>query len=329
MKSLSKVLLSLTMMASMAGCASDSVSDATADADSNGGPYVVGVVQSVQHDALDAATEGFIEVLEEELGDSVTIYNNNASGDTAQLTTIVNQYVTENVDLIMANSTGALQAAVSATSSIPILGTSVTEYGVALDIDDFDGVTGINVSGTSDLAPLEQQAAMFDELIPDAKTIGILYCSAEPNSEYQAKVVQQCLEDAGKTVIVSTFADTNDIASVTQSLVSQVDAIYIPTDNTAASCTETINNICEPAGIPIIAGEEGIMSGCGIASLSISYYELGRLTGEMAVKVLTGESDITSMEIEYYGSPVKKYYAERCEALNITVPDDYVAYEAE
>ena len=220
-----------------------------------------------------------------------------------------------------------MQAAASATATIPVLGTAVTEYGTALAIDDFDGTVGTNVSGTSDLAPLDQQASMFDELLPDAQHIGILYCSGEPNSVYQAKVVQAELEKAGKTVSTYTFADSNDVSQVTAAACAERDALYIPTDNTAASCTEAIDAVASQANIPIIAGEEGIMTGCGIASLSISYYELGVTTGKMAAKILKGEAKVSEMPIEYYPEPVKKYVPARCEKLGITVPSDYTAAE--
>ena len=304
--------------------AAESSADAEATA---GGSYTVGICQLVQHPALDAATSGFKDALTEALGDSVTFTEQNASNDIPTCATICNGFVADGVDLILANATPALQAAVAATQSIPILGTAVTEYGVALDIDNFSGTVGGNVSGTSDLAPLEQQAAMFSELLPEAKTIGILYCSAEANSVYQADVVKAALEASGLTVNVYTFADSNDVATVTATACDECDALYIPTDNTAASCAEAINNVALPAKTPIIAGEEGIASGCGIATLSIDYYQLGVTTGKMAAKILTGESDIATMPIEYYQNPVKKYNASICEQLGITIPDDYTAIE--
>lgn len=288
--------------------------------------YLIGICQLVQHDALDAATQGFCDVLTETFGDAVTFDEQNAAGDAATATQICTNLVAENVDLIMANATPALQSAAAATADIPILGTSVTEYGVALDIENFDGTVGGNISGTSDLAPLDQQAQMIAELLPDAKTVGILYCSAEPNSKYQSDVVQATLEEMGLTVNVYTFADSNDVAAVTGEACANCDALYIPTDNTAASCTEAINNVALPAGTPIVAGEEGIMQGCGIATLSISYYELGRTTGEMAVRILQGE-DISTMPVEYFANPVKKYNPALCEQLNITIPEDYTAAE--
>ena len=330
-KKLIALLLAAAMVLALAACASTAevpaadAPAAEAPAASDGKTYVVGICQLVQHDALDAATQGFKDALTEALGDAVTFDEQNASGDIPTCGTIVNGFAANNVDLILANATPALQAAVSATQTIPILGTAVTEYGVALDIEGFDGTVGGNVSGTSDLAPLDQQAQMLMELLPDAKTVGILYCSAEANSVYQADVVKACLEDAGLTVNIYTFADSNDVATVTSTACSECDALYIPTDNTAASCTEAINNVAEPAGVPIVAGEEGICKGCGIATLSIDYYELGKTTGAMAAKILTGEANVSEMPIEYYQNPVKKYDVARCEALGITVPADYVA----
>ena len=318
-KKLISILLAACLLLALAACGSN-----------NGGgaqdkTYVVGVCQLVQHDALDAATRGFEEALKAELGDAVEIRVQNASNDIPTCSTIVSGFVADGVDLIMANATPALQAAAAATQEIPILGTSITEYGVALDIKDFNGTVGGNISGTSDLAPLDQQAEMIPELIEDVRTVGILYCSAEPNSVYQAEVVKAKLESMGIAVQVYTFADSNDVAAVTATACAENEALYIPTDNTAASCAEAINNVAEPAGVAIIAGEEGICRGCGIAALSISYYDIGYTTGQMAARILRGEADISTMPIEYYPNPVKKYNPTLCEALNIVVPEGYVA----
>ena len=290
--------------------------------------YTVGICQLVQHDALDAATQGFKDALTEELGDVVTFDEQNAQGDSNTCSTIINTFVSNGVDLILANATPALQAAAAGTNEIPILGTSVTEYGVALEIEDFDGTVGGNISGTSDLAPLDEQAAMLNELFPDAKTVGLLYCSAEANSQYQVDTVKAALEELGYTCEYYAFSDSNDISSVTTTASSECDVIYVPTDNTAASNAEIINNICQPAGVPIIAGEEGICAGCGVATLSISYYDLGVATGKMAARVLSGE-DISAMPIEYAPNFTKKYNADICEALGLTIPEDYVAIETE
>ncbi len=335
-----KKILSLLMVSAMAvslvacGSTSDTAADdssaatteETSDATSSDGQtYNVGVIQLVQHPALDAATEGFQAALTDQLGDEVTVTVENAAGDSATCSTIANTFVSEGVDLIMANATASLQAAQAATDSIPIVATSITDYATALSIDDWTGSTGINVTGTADLAPLDGQAEMLNELFPDAKNVGILYCSGEPNSSFQASSITTYLEEYGYTVTEYTFADTNDVSSVTQSACDNSDVIYIPTDNTAASCTETINNVALAAGVPIIAGEEGICSGCGVATLSISYYDIGYAAGLQAVKILNAGEDPATMEIEYASSFTKEYNADICEKLGITPPDDYIA----
>ena len=235
----------------------------------------------------------------------------------------------DGVDLILANATPALQAAAAGTADIPILGTSVTEYGVALDLDDFDGTVGNNISGTSDLAPLEDQAAMLNELFPDAKNVGLIYCSAEANSQYQVDTVKAALEKLGYTCEYYAFSDSNDLSSVATTAATESDVIYLPTDNTVASNTEIINNICLPEKVPVIAGEEGICEGCGVATLSISYYDLGVATGKMALKVLVDGEDISKMPIEYAPQFTKEYNPEICKELGIEVPDDYVAIGAD
>lgn len=300
-----------------------------ASAMAEGKTYTVGICQLVTHDALDAATQGFIDALTEELGDAVTFDVQNAAGDSNTCSTIANAFVSDKVDLILANATPALQAATAATADIPILGTSVTEYGVALDIEGFTGVVGGNVSGTSDLAPLDQQAAMIQELFPEAKNVGLVYCSAEANSQYQVDTVKACLETLGYNCTLYPFADSNDAAAVVQTAADASDVIYVPTDNTVAANTGIVDNICQPAGIPVIAGEEGIVKGCGVATLSISYYDLGVTTGKMAAKILTGEADISTMPVVYAENFTPKYNPVICEALGLTMPENYVAIDME
>ena len=334
MKKALVLLLALAMVLSLAACGSAPASTpaeepAAAPAAAEGEVYTVGICQLVQHVALDAATQGFKDALTEALGDKVQFVEQNAANDIPTCATIVNGFVSDGVDLILANATPALQAAVAATDSIPILGTAVTEYGVALDIKDFNGTVGGNVSGTSDLAPLDQQAAMILELFPDAKKVGILYCSAEPNSAYQATEFEKALDEDSISYKEYTVSDSNDIASVVQSAVSECDVLYIPTDNTMAGNTESINNIALPAGVPIIAGEEGICSGCGVATLSISYYDIGYTAGKMAYDVLVNGADISTMDVQYAENVTKEYNADICSQLGITVPDDYTAIAAE
>ncbi len=287
--------------------------------------FNIGICQLVQHPALDAATQGFKDALTEKLGDAVSFNEQNASGDAATCSVICNQFVSDEVDLIMANATASLQAAASATNVIPILGTSITDYGTALGIEGFTGVSGTNISGTSDLAPLDGQAQMLSELFPDAKTVGLVYCSGEPNSKFQVETIAPMLTELGYTVTEYTFADSNDVANVTASACAECDVLYIPTDNTAASCTEAINNVALVEKTPIVVGEEGICKGCGVATLSISYYDIGYETGLMAAEILTEGADISTMEVRYAPQFTKEYNVSICETLGITVPEDYVA----
>ena len=339
------MLLALVMILSLAACASTPAADTPAESTSTtetpvtetpasaeetpaaeGKTYTVGVCQLVQHEALDAATQGFVDALTEELGGAVTIDVQNASGDSVNCGTIVNGFVSRGVDLIMANATPALTAAVSATADIPILGTSITAYGVALDLDDFNGTVGGNVSGTSDLADLQKQAQMILDWFPETKNVGLLFCSAEPNSRYQIDEVRKALEAQGVTCEEFAFTDSNDVSSVTQKAADFSDVVYIPTDNTAASNTEAIANILIPAGVPAICGEEGLCRGCGVATLSISYYDLGVTTGKMAAKILKGEADISEMPVEYTDA-TPKYNASICDQLGITPLDGYEAID--
>lgn len=324
---------SLTACGSSNGDTSDSTTDSTTDsATASGDSYTVGVCQLMQHVALDAATQGFQDKLTELVeadGKTVEFDVQNASGDSATCTTIVNGFVSSGVDLIMGNGTAALQAAQSGTADIPILGTSITDYATALDMSDWTGTTGTNISGTTDLAPLDGQAEMLKELFPDAKNVGLLYCSAEPNSAYQINTIKPMLEEMGYTCTEYAFTDSNDVASITTNACASSDVIYIPTDNTAATCTETIRNVVVPAGVPVIAGEQGICSGCGVATLSIDYYELGEMTGQMAYDILVGGQNPGEMEIQPAPTFTKMYNESICQELGITVPDGYEAIATE
>lgn len=325
MKKFLSILLCAVMVCSLMACggAGTETSSEGSAADSDAS-YVIGICQLVQHEALDAATQGFMDTLTAEFGDKVTFDEQNAQGDSNTCSTIVNGFVSNNVDMILANATPALQAAAAGTNEIPILGTSVTEYGVALELSDFNGTVGGNISGTSDLAPLDGQAAMIQELFPDAKTVGLLYCSAEANSQYQVDTIKTYLEEMGYTCTYYAFSDSNDLSSVATTAANESDVIYVPTDNTVASNAELLNNICLPAGVPVVAGEEGICRACGVATLSISYYDLGVATGNMAIKILNGE-DISTMPIEYAPNFTKIYNPSICETLGVTVPEGYTA----
>ena len=293
--------------------------------------YTIGICQLVQHAALDAATQGFKDALTEKLGENVKFDEQNAQGDIPTCSTIVTGFVANEYDLIMANATPALLAAVSATDTIPILGTSVTDYATALAIEDMDAAvgTGINVSGTSDGVPAQLYAYTVMELVPEAKKVSIVYCSAEPNSVLQADQFIACMDELKVETEVFTFADSNDIQAVVTAAIEDVDAMYIPTDNTAASNMTIISNICAPAGIPIICGEEGMCGAGGLATVSISYYDIGYVCGEMAYDVLVNGADISAMPIGYAASPEKKYNADYAEAIGFEMPDTYVAIETE
>lgn len=335
MKKFTAALAAAALMMTAVGCGSANTgdtADTTAAADNaaaEGKTYNIGIVQLVQHEALDAATQGFMDTLTEKLGDNVKFDLQNANGESTNCSTIATGFVASNVDLILANATAALQASGAATSNIPILGTSVTDYATALEIDDWTGVTGRNISGTSDLAPIDEQEKMLKELFPDVKQVGIIYCSAEANSKYQATLFGDALTADGIAYKEYSAADTNEISAVVSTAVSECDVLYIPTDNTMASSTETIKNIVVPAGIPVIAGEEGICSGCGVATLSISYYDLGCKTGEMAYEILVNGADPATMEIAFAPNVTKKYNAQICADLGITPPEGYAAIDAE
>ncbi len=303
------LLLAAMIVFTLAGC-----NTSTAE-------YEIGICQLVDHSAHDQATKGFMDALSEELGEKNIHYDiQSAQNDISTCSSIINQFVSNDVDLILANATAVLQTAASATNEIPILGTSITEYGVALDINDFNGTVGTNVSGTSDLAPLDEQAKMILEWVPDAKDVALIYCSAEANSQYQVNVVYNELEKMGVDAHLYPFADSNDLAAVCQEAAEENDAIYVPTDNTVASNAGIIDNICRPLKKPVIAGEEG--TACGVASLSISYYDMGYATGKMAAKILRGEASVSEMPIEY-AKATKKYNKDLAEELGLSVPDGY------
>lgn len=291
--------------------------------------YNVGICQLVEHPALDAATDGFKQALTDKLGDNVQFNFQNAQNEATNCTTICNTFVASNVDLILANATAALQSASSATSTIPIVGTSITNYAVAMGFDDWADKTVDNITGTSDLAPIDGQEAMLVEMFPDVQQVGILYCSAEANSKYQVDLFKNALDADGIAYKEYSVADTNEIQAVTTTAIGECDVLYIPTDNTFANAAETVRNIVVPAKIPVIAGEEGICSGCGVATLSISYYDIGYKAGEMAYDILVNGTKAGDMDIEFAPQFVKEYNEEICSELGLTIPDGYVAIGTE
>ena len=289
--------------------------------------YIVGICQFMQHEALDSAALGFKNALTDKLGNKVVFDEQNASGDSSICNAIMSSFISEEADLILAASTNSLQVAVNSTTEIPILGTAVTDYGTALHLNDFTGTVGGNISGTSDLVAPDEQAAMIHELFPEAEKIGILYCSSETNSQYQADAVQEALDSMGYSCIPYLFVDSNDLSPVTMTAASECDVLYIPTDNTVAANAELIANICVPDGLPVITGDESTCQTCGVATLSVNYYDLGYATGEMAAQILVNNKDISTLPIQYASSFTKKYNREICGKLRIKVPEDYASLE--
>ena len=354
MKKIFALVLALCMIFALCACGQEEVTQAAQDAaaavadnaaeiaeavteveasvaESEGKTYTIGICQLVQHNALDAASQGFMDTIQAELGDAVTFDYQNAQGDSTTCSTIVTGFVANGYDLIMANATPALQAAVAATTEIPILGTSVTDYGAALSMDDLDvnAGTGINVSGASDGVDAQLYVDLTLELVPEAKKVSIIYCSAEANSVLQSDnfVAAMAATNPDVECTVYTFADSNDMQAVVTSAVADCDALYIPTDNTAASNMTIVSNICQPAGVPVICGEENMCAAGGLATVSISYYDIGVLAGQQALQILLEGADVATTPIAYSSNPVKEYSAAYAEAIGMTMTDDFVAIE--
>ena len=324
-----KTLVALVLLVIFAlGCLTACTPTVTIDP--NKAEYTVGICQLIQHPALDAATEGFKDGLKTALeaeGRTVVFKEENANGEPDTCAQITSTFVAQGVDLILANATASLTSAVSATRNIPILGTSITDYASALNIKDWTGVAGGNVSGTSDLAPLDKQAEMIVELFPNAKKVGLLYCSAESNSLYQVTEIANVLKQNGIETREFAFIDTSDLEAVTTQACAWSDVIYVPTDNIVANNATFIDSICSANKKPVVAGEEGICKGCGVATLSIDYFRLGQITGQMAADVLLGKKDISTLAIATDTNPTYKYVASRCEEFGITIPEGYVVIE--
>lgn len=308
-------------------------SEAPEDEDGSGAPaegetFHIGVIQLAEHPALDAAYEGFIEGLKEEgfeEGKNITVDYQNAQGDQSNCQTIADKFVNDNVDLILAIATPAAQAAASKTTEIPILVTAVTDPASSGLVESNDAPGG-NVSGTSDLTPVKEQIDLLHDLLPDAKHVGILYCSAEDNSEFQADIAVESLEALGMTGEKYTFSTLDEIQAVMDSMKGNVDAIYAPTDNKVAEGMTTVSMLATEAGLAVICGESGMVDGGGLATFGLSYHNLGKLTGEQAASILKGEADTATMPIGYLKAEDCEfsYSEETAAALNITIdPSKY------
>ena len=323
MKKLSKLLAVVTAFAMLfvfTACSGDNSSN---NDSGNSATYTIGIIQYMEHDALDQATEGFRDYLTEKLGDSVTFDYDNAQGEQTNCGTIVTKFVSDGVDLIMANATPAVQAAREATSTIPIIGTSVTDY-VESGLIESDDAPGGNVTGASDLNPVDVQVELMQALCPDVQTVGIVYCSAEANSEIQANEATAAFEAAGYTVRTYTAADSNELQSVFTQACTEVDAFYEPTDNLIANNMELVRNITVPAGKPVICGEESMCLTGGLATYSISYYDLGYAAGEQAYNILVNGADPATTPIYHFSTSDLTLVVneEVAGELNIEIPAD-------
>ena len=286
------------------------------DPQSAGKTFHVGVIQLVEHPALDAATKGFEEGLEDALGAAgyeVEFDYQNAQGEQANCATIATKFVNDKDDLIMANATPALQAVAAATGDIPIVGTSVTDF-VSAGVVQSNEAPGTNVTGASDFAPIDEQIALLQKLVPEVKQVGILYCSSEANSKFQVDLAAEALDAAGIAHKEYTVADSNEIQSVVTNAISNCDCLYIPTDNTIADNMSIVKNAAWPEKLPIICGEENMCKNGGLATLSIDYYELGKAAGEQAFDILVNGKNPAEMPV-VYGGITGEYNPETVEAI--------------
>lgn len=287
----------------------------------------IGVSQLVQHDALDMALKGFVEGLEEagyEDGENIKIDYQNAQGDQSNANTIAAKFVNDKVDLILAIATPAAQAAANATKDIPILVTAITDPAAAKLIASNE-TPGGNVTGTSDLTPVEKQMDLLKKLLPEVKTVGILYCSSEDNSVLQVQMAEETAKHLGLKTVNGSVSNSNEIQQVVQSLVGKVDAIYAPTDNLIASGMETVSMVAKEAGIPIICGESGIIEKGGLATYGIDYYNLGKRTASQAVKIIEKKNIPANMPIEYLSDEDLSVVinGDLAKELGIIVPEEY------
>ena len=275
--------------------------------------YQIGIVQLTQHPALDAAHKGFLAALDE-AGVKYELDDQNASGDQSACQTIASKFANDDKDLILAIATPAAPAMSGAETETPILITAVTDPAESGLVDSNEKPGG-NVTGTSDLTPVKEQIDLLQQILPEAKTVGILYCSAESNSEIQAQIARDAIKAAGMESKDFTVSSSNEIQTVVQSMAGKVDAIYAPTDNTIAAGMPTVSMVATEKGLPVICGESGMVESGGLATYGIDYYQLGYMTGQQAVRILTEGASPADMPIEYQA-------IDKCE---LTVNDDTAA----
>ncbi|MDO4538194.1 MAG: ABC transporter substrate-binding protein [Coriobacteriales bacterium] len=315
-KMLGGLLASATLALGLVACGG-AQSTSASSSDASGSTYKIGVIQLVEHNALDQANKGFVDALNES-GISYEIDQQNAQGDQSACQTIASKLVGDNDDLILAIATPAAQAIAGATTEIPIVGTAITDFADSGLVASNEAPGG-NVTGSSDLTPVADQIKMLHTILPDAKNVGVLYCSAESNSTLQAEMAKKACEENGLTATNYTVSNSNEIQSVIESMVGKVDAIYTPTDNVIAAGMTTVAMVADENKIPVICGEESMVDNGGLCTYSINYYELGKLAGNMAVSILKDGKKPAEMPIEYYPSDKLTFKgdADKAKALGI------------
>lgn len=322
MKKSVKWLAAMALAAMVVGAAGCGSSTQSGSKDKKS--YKVGVIQLVQHPALDAANKGFIDGLKSkgfEEGKNVTFDQQNAQGDQSNLQTIAQRFVSNKDDLVCAIATPAVQTMANATKEIPIVGTAVTDYKVAKLVKD-NSKPGTNVTGTTDMNPVEAQIDLLVKIMPKAKTVGFIYNSSEVNSQLQIDLAKKVAAARGLATVEATVSSVNDIQQAAQSLMGKVDALYIPTDNVMASAMPNLIKITDEAKIPVFCGESGMLKAGGVATLGIDYYKLGLQTGEMAADILSGKAKPQDMAIQSQKTFTVTLNEEAIKKLGLTIPDD-------
>ena len=330
--------IALGSMMMLAGCGGGAANDGSAAgegsaaAEANADALQIGIVQTQAHVALDRAREGFEDGLTEAgytIGEDVVIDYQNAQGDQSNLNTITSQFASDKKDLVLAIATQAAVQMASASSDIPIVGTAITDY-ESVGLVESNDAPGGNVTGTSDMNPISDQLALMQQILPDMTSVGVMYCSAEENSRVQVEQFTQEAEAAGLTVTEMTVSNVNEIQQAATSLIGEdIQAIYVPTDNTLASAMTTLTGVTNEAKIPVFTGEVGMRAGGGLATVSVDYYELGKQTGTMAAQILKGEAEPATMAIEMPETTTTEINQETVDLLGVTIPDDLAEYVGE
>jgi len=329
MRTLLLALILVLALGTLVACNDSDTPEATTGTETTASadPITIGIIQIVEHPALDAAREGFIAGMADAGfidGENVIFDYQNAQGDHNTLSTIADRFVSRDVDMVLAIATPSAQAIAARTTTIPILGTAITSYERA-ELVYSNEEPGGNITGTTDMNPVADQLQLMVNLVPDVQTVGLIYSSQEANSVYQIEIAKKALEEMGLDYEERTVENTNEVQQAMASLVRSVDAIYIPTDNVLASAMAIVGDVANTAGVPTICGEANMVNSGGFATMGIDYYELGRKTAEMAVRVLNG-ADPGTMPIETVAGEQVTINEESLQLLGLTVPERYQGY---